>query len=512
VGWVRHALESEAGLLHTDAVLLPFGADLRLHTYGLLPGLLAYPLTGWLGVTGAYNVMLVAMLFLNGLAFYALAWSEVKQEIPALVAAVWVMLGMPILFHFRVGRPSFACLWIVMGAMLALRWLLARPSPFSSLALGAFLVAALLTDFQMVLYTAIWLGLYLIKSQLPTPKIQIRNLKSKIQNLQSPIANRQFLALLGALVVFALPFFLIFYPSLANSPAAAPGLSGMLTFSLRYWDFVTPFMVPLIYGYELLAGMVAAVVLFRWRGAYRFWLLAALFFYLLSLGPFLQPTRLPLPFAAFSLWPPLAQFRTPYRLTAPAVIGLGMVAAFVLAHLLPRLRSRPLLVAIVLVAVGGRLLFAVVHDPLIVQVYPSYPIYEEIAAEAGDFALLEVPFGVRSGLDAIGEGGEVLQYYQAVHGKRLLNGMIARLDPAVFEFYRQRPSLMLLSGAVVEEDELAIARDFAEVLQWSNSRYVLVHGRLLTPEQRERITAFLGRQPQLEYIGQEDELVIYRVK
>jgi hypothetical protein len=433
-----------------------------------------------------------------------------------------------LLFHFRVGRPSFACLWIVMGAMLALRWLLARPSVLSSLALGAFLVAALLTDFQMVLYTAIWLGLYLVgyvverlgeKSQIPSPKSQIgnseskiQNLKSKISNLQSPISNLQFVALLGAVVVFAVPFFLVFYPALANSPVAAPDLVGMQAYSYRYWDLVTPALIPLIYGYELLVGAVAAVFLFRQRGAYRFWLLAALFIYLLSLGPFLQPLRVYLPFAAFSLWPPLRQFRTPYRLAAPAVIGLGMVAAMVLAYLWPRFRSRPLMVVIVLVVVGGRLLYAMVHDPLIVQVYPSYTIYEQIAAEPGDFALLEVPFGVRSGLAAIGEGGEVLQYYQATHGKRLLNGMIARLDPAVFEFYQQRPSLMLLSGAAVEEPAAMVDQDFAEVLQWSNSRYVLVHGRLLMTEQQERIMAFLGRQPQLERVGQESDLVIYRVE
>lgn len=90
--------------------------------------------------------------------------------------------------------------------------------------------------------------------------------------------------------------------------------------------------------------------------------------------------------------------------------------------------------------------------------------------------------------------------------------MIARLDPAVFEYYRQRPSLMLLSGAAVEQPAALLDQDFADVLQWSNSRYVLVHGRLLTAEQQERIMLFLGRQPQLEQVGEEDDLVIYRVR
>ena len=43
-----------------------------MHTFGLLQGLLAYPLTQWVGVLGAFNIVLVGMLFLNGLFMYAL--------------------------------------------------------------------------------------------------------------------------------------------------------------------------------------------------------------------------------------------------------------------------------------------------------------------------------------------------------------------------------------------------------------------------------------------------------
>lgn len=141
-------------------MLLPFGADLRLHTYGLLQGLAAYPFVTWLGVAGAFNLVLIATLWLNGLAVYALIYDEVRQSAPALIAAVLVILGTPALVHFRVGRPSFAALWIIALALLTFRRLLERPTPVNAIALGLLLLAALLGDFQMLFYTGLWLGLY----------------------------------------------------------------------------------------------------------------------------------------------------------------------------------------------------------------------------------------------------------------------------------------------------------------------------------------------------------------
>ena len=43
VGWVQRAIETDASLLYSDAVLIPFGADLRAHTYGLLPAVAGLP-------------------------------------------------------------------------------------------------------------------------------------------------------------------------------------------------------------------------------------------------------------------------------------------------------------------------------------------------------------------------------------------------------------------------------------------------------------------------------------
>ena len=83
VGYVFRALTSDAGVLWTSDVLVPFGADLRLHTYGLLQGVAAAPLVPLLGVQGAFNLMLLATVVLNGLPMFALVRREAASQAAA---------------------------------------------------------------------------------------------------------------------------------------------------------------------------------------------------------------------------------------------------------------------------------------------------------------------------------------------------------------------------------------------------------------------------------------------
>src|SRR5262249_1957206 len=140
-------------------------------------------------------------------------------------------------------------------------------------------------------------------------------------------------------------------------------------------------------------------------------------------------------------------------------------------------------IAVASVLVVGRLGAAVAWQSLPTQSYPSYAIYSRLAAEPPTSTLIEVPFGVRSGLDRIGAGGEVLEYYQHIHGMRLLNGMVARLPASVFSTYRAQPALVVLSGAPAS----ASPADLQEVLQWTGARYVLVHRTMLTSDALTRV-------------------------
>ena len=256
VGYVFRALTSEAGLLTTSDVLVPFGADLRLHTYGLLQGLAAAPLVPLLGVPGAFNLMLVGTLVLNGVAGYALMRKQRASHASALVAATCLMLALPLLDQLRVGRPTFASVWIVACALIVAGSLVDAPRLWKGLLLGLVLVAALLTDFQIVFFCGVWLAIYGI----------------------AHFRTRHAAALAVGALVFLVPFGVLFYPALAGAAAAGypqPVPADMREYSFRIWDYVDPAVLPHAYGFELgLAAIVGAVLLWR-SGKVWVWLVGA---------------------------------------------------------------------------------------------------------------------------------------------------------------------------------------------------------------------------------------------
>ena len=141
-----------------------------------------------------------------------------------------------------------------------------------------------------------------------------------------------------------------------------------------------------------------------------------------------------------------------------------------------------------------------------------YDTYQQIAADTGSTAILEVPFGVRSGTDRLGAGDEALQFFQPMHGKNLAGGTATRVPDAVFEFYREHPSLRFLCGEVLPADAEMLDRDFASVLEWSGATYVLVHPAFMAASHYDIVLAFLHRKLRLERLADEVGLVAYRVR
>jgi hypothetical protein len=354
------------------------------------------------------------------------------------------------------------------------------------LALGALMVAALLTDFQIALFTALWLALYAVWRLRPAHAPSLM--------LGAGVAGVMFVVVFGG-TVQALSAALGGGGAFAGDGYPRPGLRDMQVYSFRVWDFVDPAVASHAYGLEL--GVAAAAFLLLWRKA-NVWLIGAAAFLVLSLGPFLQPTSMPLPFAPLGL--ALGQFRTPYRLAMPAALGLAVVLGIVLARWSVSSRSG---VAVALVA--ARLGAALILEPMTTQTYPRYVAYERLRAEAERFTVLEVPVGIRSGLEQIGQGGEVLQIYQHVHGKPLVNGMIARLPARVFSTYRESPALLLLSG----EPVTATADDMRALVDWTGARYIVVHRDMLAADQQQRVEALVAEVATVDTI--EGELVVYRL-
>ncbi len=497
VGWVQHAIDTDASLLYSDAVLIPFGADLRAHTYGLFPALLVYPIAATFDALTAFNAMLLLTLVLNGWLAYALFRQIGAGAAASTVAAAALMLSGPSLDQMRVGRPIFAATWITCAALIAAHRLLAKPALGSLLLLATALIGAAFTDLQMLLFTVLWLvGLALW-------------FFARERDLDAS----RLLGLGTAAAIAAVPFLTVLYPAFSQDavPLARPGYQEAVRYSYRWWDYLVPSVLPhAIGGYELAVAAVAGTFLLRRDARMRFWLAGALALLVLALGPELKFTGMPMPFAMLAWWEPLQQFRTPSRLTIPAAIGVAAVMALVADRVFSRWPSRQVAWCAG-IALGLRVALASSQHPLATQAYPVFDAYRQIA-EAGEAgSLVEVPFGVRSGLDRIGNGGEALQFYQHIHRRPIMNAMVARLPGEVFAFYRRHPSLLVMAGEQTGATDREIATDFDNVIDLIDARFLAIHRGLMNANQLAAVDRLIGSNTRVVPWMTEDDLAVFRI-
>jgi hypothetical protein len=106
--------------------------------------------------------------------------------------------------------------------------------------------------------------------------------------------------------------------------------------------------------------------------------------------------------------------------------------------------------------------------------------YATIAAEAGDFAVLQLPLGWRNSFGTWGAEQTQLQHYQSLHHKRMLAGNISRAPAFKFEYFTRIPLFRALTEAElyreVDAETLARARAQAgELMTLYDVRYLIVH-------------------------------------
>ena len=211
-------------------------------------------------------------------------------------------------------------------------------------------------------------------------------------------------------------------------------------------------------GYTLLCLLGISIVSIMHIGTHhnplrmtlRFWLIALGGFWLLTLGPHLRwgGTDLPIPgpFTLVSQLPFFNGNRYPSRYAVMLLLCASVLATPGLLWLTQRagqLGNQRRATAI-LAAVG--LLFAAEHisAPLPLNDFRIPAIYEKLAAEPGDFAVLELPTGWRNGARVLGKSDVLImmqQWYQTAHGKRRLGGNTSRNPAYKFQYFSETPVL-----------------------------------------------------------------------
>ena len=279
-----------------------------------------------------------------------------------------------------------------------------------------------------------------------------------------------------------------------------------------------PTLQSVYLGYAVISLACLALVRAP-RRAIRPWLWAAIVFFLLALGPTLHVNgadtfhisglhlRLPLPFAILGYLPVLPYLGggTAIGLSALMVmLALTVLAGYGVKHLRQMVApSWARLVSIVLFAVIV-LEYAIIPFPLWKVSVPQ--VYQIIQEDPDPIAVLDLPFG---------HDIKIYQYYQTVHGKKLIHGFLPRL-PSFNQTFGDNIGLvrMLKSPSLIPQDSLdrLLAEQAKDVMRLFKIRYIVIHKDYFASDAFNRVNALVKATLPAQLIAHDEHITAYRVE
>jgi hypothetical protein len=191
----------------------------------------------------------------------------------------------------------------------------------------------------------------------------------------------------------------------------------------------------------------------------------------------LNQTLFALPSALLHYIPFINNFRAPYRYSIMIMLFLPILSGlFIKKRVLDRVPK-----CLRAVVVPGLVLLLFVEyaqkDYPMVCGYDVPRVYRELASME-DGVLLEIPFGLRDGFHHIGDERTVEMYYQTVHHKKILAGLVSRPDRQLFQHFKLDP---VVSDLIKMEDDPQWTPgpldpvDVTGFLSTFRVKYILIH-------------------------------------
>ncbi len=485
--WIKARLvdQLQPDIFRMGWMFHPIQINLAFFTLTPLNGLLSLPLQLAFGLVPAVNLLVIASFVLGGYGMYLLA-----RAVLAPIAATATVMGAvgnvgnaralhvhgaafaagflyafaaPKLFYVALGQFNIASSqWLPFCALYVLLLLRARTVPHG-LRAGALAALFLVLQAWAELTFASFLLLFVALAAAAALVLIVRE-RRRLWSLAGGFALMGLLFVLGML-----PYLAAMAPDLlregdffgsgggfANLYSA--DLAGfLLPTRLHPWagDRVATLPFPNDKGQHIFLGYIApllAAVGFVWlwkraRWQALFWGAATAAFWALSLGPALRwmgrDLPIPGPFALVSLLPFFNGNRYPSRYGVPLLMCVGvLMAAGLVALLQQRVTVRRRHGALITMAVVALITLESLSVPLPLSNFHIPEIYQTLAREPGNGALLELPTGWRNGARVLGRSDILImmqQWRQTAHGKPRLGGNTSRNPPQKFQYFTEHP-------------------------------------------------------------------------
>ncbi|MGW8319270.1 MAG: hypothetical protein ACWGPS_08470 [Candidatus Promineifilaceae bacterium] len=517
--WARQALQTGQPVYETTYLFYPGGVSLLYHNFAWLS------IVPWLGLQTvlddlvAYNLVFLANLVLCGYTMFLLVARLTGNKVAALLAGL-IYLAWPYRLS-QLDHPNLiSTLWFPLLFLFLIATL--REGRWRhALLTGLFLALIGYSRWQLLIPAAITIATYLIG-------VAPEWIGSRRRWLALGLAA------MVAVLLLAPPAWLLFQQQQETADTAETLLRQdeealMATDLLAY---VTPAAAHPLFGqwtenaYDryyadrtgarrfasyIGLGALALVVLAAWRRprASLPWLLMAFALLLLALGPVLrvnghQYTGVPTPYRILQPLFILRLLREPERfniiLALPVAVLAGYGAAVILDSLKQRAPQATGRRALVIGAIGLFILFEYAAGPTPLQSAEISPYFDELAAEKGDFAVLDLP------IDAL--QAKEHMFAQTVHGRPLVHGRVTRAPTSAYRFIDEHPLLRVLRQSNEMPVWLTDVGGQLNSLAQDNIKYIIFHKDQVGADRIAHWQRYLALVPAYE----DGEVAVYRTR
>lgn len=488
---------------HTTYLYYPTGASLYYHSLDLVNGIASIPLQRVLGLTSAFNLLMIANLVLDGVAAYWLCKELTGSTGAALVGGVLFESGPLMGASYNLGQLDQVIAWWIPLYLLALWRILESPGkPWqagggrrATLCAGLCLAGASLATWYytagLVVFTLFFVPAYLwvlrrthdegpATSTRQPPSSSVLRSKSFLSEAVNAGLKLGVAVLLMAILLSPLLRGMI-RERLSGATYMIPSFETTYATSA---DLVALFLpgrteIPGLgeHGINVALGWVALALtgLGLLGGLRRRWpiLLGLLAVVLVSLGPELQvagvDTHITLPYGLLNNVPFIGASRQPLRFLMTAAALLSLTSAYGVTYLLDRWRDkswRRAVVPVVMLLVALEL-FGIPRALISTQAGGAYTFIRDQKDPGG---VVELPYELwqaRSEMNA------------TAHGKPILGGYTSRHFP--YPFIEGAPGAAQLvvgyPAHLAEPDIITPTLELTALasLDYYGVRYVVVH-------------------------------------
>ncbi|UCG23605.1 MAG: glycosyltransferase family 39 protein [Chloroflexota bacterium] len=508
--WLVNRAFAGEPLLHTSDLFYPQGVDLSFHSISWTVALGSWPISALVGQIAAYNVTILIAVFTTGYAAYLLIRPMVKHRAAAWLGGL-VYTFAPYHIAHSTAHPDLVHLAAVPLALLSLTHAITRKKQSAALWAGIVVGISAFTSLYIMVFTLFTLLLIMPWLLLEKGRWRDRQLWSVI-------------LIFGVTSVFVLVIRLV--PIFRNPDALTSSIDAKYTAAKDQTDLAAfvipsrfnPYFRPVVKeiasrfrmnhkwpAYLGLIPLLLTAVAVTWRQRRRQvlpWFIAGVVFVLLSLGPILRFNgqvyeSIPMPAGALTWFPPVRAVGRPDFFVLGILLPLAVCAAYGLDRVLIALGEHRLAKFFLAVALTALLLFEFWNGPFPVGPAAVNPFFHQVAAEEGEFALIQLPMGRQLSKPYV--------YQQTVHQRPIVEGLIARTPSEAYHYIEndylldrwRRRVVLECTPESVEAIEQSLGR-----LVMDGFRYVIVHRR---HDVQDVFTPYLPVTP----VYQDNELAAY---